>query len=176
LKTNHNNIDHLQQSLQERFNDFEYQVAIDFDEILKASTLKSSNWLSNKLMYYIGGASIVAGILVYWTLHNQTKTAIIPKPTKVTTKEYKRDETVPTISNTPISLPTVKATTVIKTNKLPVRKSNTILPIAPSTTPIVEEQTVLLPKQTDEHENFEHFVTKKSSTTKDSLELFIKKK
>jgi hypothetical protein len=176
LKTKPDNIDLLQQSLKDRFNDFEYQVAIDIDVILEASTPKNTSLVSSSLKYYIAGATIVAGILLFGVFNNQTKTTTLPKPTIVAKKELRPNESIKNISTAPISLPTIKEKTPLKTSKQILKNTTTITPLTQNTTPITEEQTLTLPTQTEEHVNFEHFVSKKSSTIKDSLELFIKKK
>lgn len=176
MKTNPDNIDLLQQSLQDRFNDFEYQVAIDIEVIMEASTPKNASLVSNSLKYYIAGATIVAGILLFGVFNKQTKTASLPKPTIVAKKDIKQFKQTNNPPIAPISLPSIKEKTILKASKKSLNNSTSITPLTQTATPILEEQTVTLPSPRDEHDNFEHFVTKKTSTNKDSLELFIKKK
>jgi hypothetical protein len=185
LNANDKHIDQLQKSIQDRFSDFEYQIDIDIDTIINESNfaVKPPKPASG-LKYWIGGASIITGAVVLFAVlnHDITPSTQVSKPAiQHEEKNVKQDNVPITNATEKLSIPETKTSIATKKNSTPLEEKNTqVLEI-----PIKEEyennnvQEISNPelkKPSEDHENFEHFIHKKTKSSKDSLDLFIKKK
>ncbi len=180
METNNNNIDRLQQSIQDRFVDFEYAIAIDVTKVLSAS--KANPFLSTPVKYFISGVAVVTAGILIWTLNT---------PENVVSVKMKPKQAIQ-IQGTSIVNHSNIAATPIQTNKtiekaIALPRKTKISPIQNPkedlnsiVNPTLQElpvETAPISKLTkEEHQSFDHFIEKKSTSSKDSLALFIKKK